>query len=184
MKKEDLEAVKCQIELYKQWRGVLQFGTWIRGESFGDGGSISNLREEKGNVQEWYVVSEDGTKEVIVLLQRFAIPNNHSRRLRARGLDPEKTYRFTNRALKYNVKGFGDLVNTVAPIHVKQDSLIHNMVAKFVKMDGETEDYLMGGDVLMRGGVNLKQPYGGTGYNDQVRYFPDFSARMYFVEEK
>jgi len=184
MKKEDLEAVKCQIELYKQWRGVLQFGTWIRGESFGDGGNISNLREEKGNVQEWYVVSEDGTKEVIVLLQRFAIPNNHSRRLRARGLDPEKTYRFTNRALKYNVKGFGDLVNTVAPIHVKQDSLIHNVVAKFVKMDGETEDYLMGGDVLMRGGVNLKQPYGGTGYNDQVRYFPDFSARMYFVEEK
>ena len=184
MKKEDLEAVKHQIELYKQWRSVLQFGTWIRGESFGDGGNVSNLREEKGNVQEWYAVSEDGTKEVIVLLQRFAIPNNHSRRLRARGLDPEKTYRFTNRALKYNVKGFGDLVNTVAPIHVKQDSLIHNVVAKLVKMDGETEDYLMGGDVLMRGGVNLKQPYGGTGYNDQVRYFPDFSARMYFVEEK
>ncbi len=182
MKKEDLDAIKTQIELYKKWRSVLQFGTWIRGKSFA-GHGISNLRDCAGNLQEWFCVSEDQKYEVAVLLQRFAIPNNHSLVLRPRALDPEKLYRFSNRELKYNVKGFGDLVNTVAPIHIKQDSLLHNMVAKFVKMDGETEDYLMRGDVLMRGGVNLKQPYGGTGYNEQVRYFPDFSARTYFVEE-
>lgn len=188
MKKEDLEAVKTQIALYKEWRGVLQFGRWIRGKNFGcgnmvDAGGISNLRDGSGNIQEWFCVSEDGGREVVVLLQRFAIPNNHSYRIRARALDPEKTYHFLGRELKYNVKGFGDLVNTVAPIHIRQDSLIHNVVAKFVKMDGETEDYLLRGDVLMRGGVHLKQPYGGTGYNDQVRYFPDFGARMYFIEE-
>ncbi|MBR6478387.1 MAG: alpha-galactosidase, partial [Lachnospiraceae bacterium] len=184
MKKEDLDAIKEQIALYKEWRSVFQFGQWIRGRCYGPGaGSVSNLREQEGNLQEWFCVSEDGKREVMALLQRFAIPNGHSQRIRARGLDPEKTYRFTNRLLKYNVKGFGDLVNMVAPIHIKQDSLIHNVVAKFVKMDGETEDYLLRGDVLMRGGVNLKQPFGGTGYNDQVRYFQDFGARMYFVEE-
>ena len=86
--------------------------------------------------------------------------------------------------MKHNIKSFGDLVNTQAPIHIKQDSLLHNVVAKFVKLDGETENYLMRGDVLMRGGVNLKQPFGGTGYNDQVRYFQDFGARTYFVEEE
>ena len=186
MRKEDLEAIKNQIELYKKWRGTLQFGTWIRGRNFGirkEGCQpISHLRDGAGNLQEWFCVSEDQSREVAVLLQRFAIPNNHSLTLRPRGLDPEKTYRFTNRELKYNIKGFGDLVNTVAPIHVRQDSLIHNVVAKFVKMDGESEDYVMKGDVLMRGGVSLKQPYGGTGYNEQVRYFPDFGARMYLVE--
>lgn len=188
MKKEDLEAIKAQISLYKEWRRVLQFGRWIRGKCFGPdegrGAVISNLRENSGNLQEWYCVSEDGKREVIMLLQRFAIPNGHSQRIRARALDPNKTYRFSNRELKYNVKGFGDLINTVAPIHVKQDSLIHNIVAKFVKMDGETENYVVRGDVLMRGGVNLKQPFGGTGYNDQVRYFQDFGARTYFVEEQ
>lgn len=186
-KKEDLEAIKAQISLYKEWRSVLQFGRWIRGKSFTgnqDGHGVSNLWDGAGNLQEWYCVSEDRTREVITLLQRFAIPNSHSMRLRARALDPERIYQFTNRELKYNVKGFGDLVNTVAPIHVKQDSLLHNMVAKFVKLDGETENYLLRGDVLMRGGVNLKQPFGGTGYNDQVRYYPDFGARLYFIESK
>lgn len=187
-KKEDLETIKAQIELYKHWRGVLQFGQWIRGKSFAEGGmkwgGVSNLWDSAGNLQEWYCVSEDQSREIIVLLQRFAIPNNHSHRLRAKALAPDKIYRFTNRELKHNIKSFGDLVNTQAPIHIKQDSLLHNVVAKFVKMDGETENYLMRGDVLMHGGVHLKQPYGGTGYNDQVRYFPDFGARMYFVEEE
>lgn len=189
MKKEDLEAIKVQIELYKRWRGVLQFGQWIRGKSFGPNatagnfGGVSNLKDGAGNLQEWFCVSEDRSREVMVLLQRFAIPNNHSYRMRARGLDPDKRYHFVNRELKYNVKGFGDLVNMVSPIHVKQDSLLHNVVAKFVKMDGEAEGYILRGDVLMHAGVHLKQPYGGTGYNEQVRYFPDFGARMYFVEE-
>ena len=184
-KKEDLEAIKIQIALYKEWRSVLQFGRWLRGKSFTDhqsGRGVSILRDDVGNQQEWYCVSEDRTREMIALLQRFAIPNNHSRRIHGKALDPEKTYRFSNRELKYNVKGFGDLINTVAPIHVKQDSLLHNVVAKFVKMDGETEGYLLRGDVLMHAGVNLKQPFGGTGYNEQVRYFPDFGARLYFVE--
>ncbi len=189
MRREDLEAIKVQIEIYKKWRSVLQYGRWYRGRSFTAGndwekkGGISNLKETAGNIQEWFVASEDQSRELIMLLQRFAIPNNHSYRLRGKGLDPQKVYHFTNRPLKYNVKGFGDLVNTVAPIHIKQDSLIHNMVAKFVKMDGETEDYVMSGSALMRSGVHLKQPYGGTGYNEQIRYFPDYSARMYFVEE-
>jgi alpha-galactosidase len=187
-KKEDLETIKAQIELYKNWRSVLQFGQWIRGKSFAESGKkwdgASNLWDGVGNLQEWYCVSEDQSREVIALLQRFAIPNNHSYRIRARALRPEKTYRFTNREMKHNIKSFGDLVNTQAPIHIKQDSLLHNVVAKFVKMDGETENYLLRGDVLLHGGVHLKQPYGGTGYNDQVRYFPDFGARMYFVEEE
>ena len=197
MKKEDLEAIKVQIEIYKNWRSVLQFGTWIRGKSFADAGSmgsslgggsgsfagVSNLRDGAGNLQEWFCVSEDKSREVAVLLQRFAIPNNHSLTIRPRALDGEKIYRFTNRDLKHDLRSFGDLVNTVAPIHVKQDSFLHNAIAKFVKLDGETEDYIVSGDMLMRGGIALKQPYGGTGFNEQVRYFPDFGARMYFVEE-
>ena len=39
------------------------------------------------------------------------------------------------------IKNFGDLVNTAAPIHVKQDSLVRNVLAKFVTMPGEKEEY-------------------------------------------
>jgi alpha-galactosidase len=70
----------------------------------------------------------------------------------------------------------------VSPIHIKQDSLVHDVVAKFVKMDGETEDYVISGDTLMYAGVKLKQAFGGTGYNNEVRYFQDFASRVYFME--
>lgn len=80
------------------------------------------------------------------------------------------------------MKNFGDLVNTASPIHVKQDSLVHNLIAKFVKMPGETEEYTASGSVLMAG-VKLHQAFGGTGYNDETRYFQDYASRIYFMEE-
>ena len=96
----------------------------------------------------------------------------------------KKIYRFTNRILKYDVREFGDLVNTVSPIHIKQNSAMHRVIAHFVKMDGETEDVVAFGDALMYGGVKLKQAFSGTGYNGEVRFFPDFGARLYFMEEE
>ena len=62
-------------------------------------------------------------------------------------------------------------------------SIAHNLVAKFVKMDGETENITAYGDTLMYGGVKLKPAFSGNGYNENVRYFQDFGARMYFMEE-
>lgn len=184
MKKEELEAVKAQIELYKEWREVLQTGSFYRGRTFADSinGTSSVLSQSDGNVTEWTCVSPDRKKAVGFLLQKIVTPNTQFECYRAKGLTPDLQYHFYNRALKYNVKEFGDLVNTVSPIHIKQDSLVHNMVAKFVKMNGETEDCYAYGDALMYGGVKLKQSFGGTGYNDEVRYFPDFASRVYFME--
>ena len=38
-------------------------------------------------------------------------------------------------------------------------------------------------DTLMRTGVALRPAYAGTGFNENVRIFPDFAARLYFFEE-
>ena len=187
MKKEDMILIKAQIELYKQWREVLQWGRFYRGRSFhvspfysSNTGSV--LDNGADNTMEWTCVSQDGTKAVGLLMQKLAIPNTSFQYYRAKGLNPDLKYHFYNRKLKYNIKAFGDLVNMIAPIHIKQDSLLHNTVAKFVKMDGETEDVYAYGDMLMYGGVRLKQAFAGTGYNDQVRFYPDFGSRIYFME--
>ena len=182
MKKEELAAVKAQIELYKEWREVLQWGTFYRGRTFSEQGDGSCLSGNNGNVTEWTCVSEDRSKAVGFLLQKLVAPNTQYAFYKAKGLDPEQKYHFYNRTLKYDVREFGDLVNTVSPIHIKQDSLVHRAVAKFVKMDGETEDLYAYGDALMYGGVRLKQAFGGTGYSDEVRHFPDFASRIYFME--
>lgn len=185
MKKEDLTAVKIQIELLKEWREVLQKGSFYRGRTFAGGieSSGSILAKNSGNVTEWTCVSEDGRKAVGFIMQKLVAPNTQYEYYKAKGLDENKRYHFYNRFLKYNVKNFGDLVNTVAPVHIRQDSLAHNLVAKFVKMDGETEDCYAYGDALMYSGVKLKQAFGGTGYSDEVRYYQDFGSRMYFMEE-
>ena len=183
MKEGERAAVKAQIALYKEWRDVLQWGSFYRGRSFYDGkGDASCLMQLPGNQMEWTCVSADQTRAVGMLMQKLAVPNTQFHYYKPKGLAPEYRYHFYNRALKYNVKEFGDLVNTIAPVHIRQDSLVHNVVAKFVKLDGETEDYYAFGDALMYGGVRLKQAFGGTGYNGEVRHFPDFASRMYFME--
>lgn len=183
MKKEDMEIVKAQIALYKEWREVLQFGKFYRGRSFADGSS-SCLENGNENTMEWTCVSSDKKKAVGFVMQKLVAPNTQFHYYKPKGLIEKDKYHFYNRSLKYNIKDFGDLVNTVAPVHIKQDSAVHNIIAKFVKMDGETEDYHAYGDALMYGGVRLKQSFGGTGYNDQVRYYQDFSSRIYFMESE
>lgn len=180
MKSEDVSAIKAQIELYKQWRDVLQKGTFYRGRCFH--GENSALEYNDGNSMEWTCVSEDKKKAVGLIMQKLVVPNFRFEYFKAKGLDEDTQYHFYNRHLKHNVKEFGDLVNTVAPIHIKQDSLLHNVVAKFVKMDGETEDLYAYGDTLMYAGVHLKQGFAGTGYNDKVRHYQDFGSRIYFME--
>ena len=168
-KKEEIEEIKNQIVIYKKYRKTLQYGDFYR------------LRD--GNVVQWTIAARDQSCAISMVIQREVKPGEMYMCLKTAGLNADKKYHFTGRTLKYNVKNFGDLINTVAPIHIKQDSVAHNLIAQFVKMDGEVEDCYAYGDSLMSCGVKLAQSYVGTGYSQDVRYFPDFGARIYFVEE-
>ena len=168
MNKDDLKKIKEQIEIYKEWREVLQFGTFYRGR--------------KDNFYEWTCVSPDGKRAVGMILQLLVEPNTAFAQYFPKGLSRDKKYHFYNYERKVRIKQFGDLVNMLSPIHIKQDSLIHNLVDRFVKMPGEVEDYTAPGNVLMRG-VKLKAGFAGTGYDENTRFFNDFSSRMYFMEE-
>lgn len=186
MSSEELAAVKAQTEIYKAWRDIFLYGNFYRGRTSHDSSFSSTnsaLFDSAGNYIEWTCVSKDKKRAVGMLMHRLAVPNTSFSCYYPKGLHEEYLYHFTNRQLKYNIKDFGDLVNTISPVHLKQDSLLHRTAARFVKLDGETEDYIAGGDTLMYGGVRLKQGFAGTGYSDEVRFFPDFGTRMYFMEK-
>jgi alpha-galactosidase len=168
MKKEEVQEIKEQISLYKEWRDVLQYGTFYRGRS--------------DNIYEWTCVSQDKSKAVGLVLQKLVEPNTTYEQFTPKGLDENKKYHFYNIEKKRNVKLFGDLVNAIAPIHIKNDSVLHNVIDKVVKMPGEVEDYTAYGDVLMSG-VKLKSAFCGTGYDENTRFFKDFESRLYFMEE-
>ena len=169
MKKEELDEIKAQISLYKEWRSTLQTGRFYRGRN--------------GNIHEWTCVSKDQTRAVGMILQELVTPNMQFEQFFPKGLDADKTYNLYNRDLRYNIKEFGDLVNTASPVHIRQDSIVHNILAKFVTMPGEKEAAAVSGSLLMEGGYKLKQGFGATGYNEEVRFFQDFGSRLYFMQE-
>lgn len=169
MKREELNEIKTQISIYKQWRHTMQFGTFYR--------------QRTGNIHQWTVAEADGSRAVGLVMQELVHANTQNEVYYAAGLDADAVYRFYNRPLKHNVKEFGDLINTAAPIHIRQGSLLHSMVAKFVTMPGETEKYELGGALLMEGGVQLKQAFAATGFSEEIRHFPDFASRVYFMEK-
>ena len=169
MKKEELNEIKAQISIYKKWRHTMQFGTFIR--------------QRTGNIHQWTVADADGRRAVGLVMQELVHANTQNEVYYAAGLDENKMYRFYNRPLKHNIKDFGDLINTATPVHIRQGSLLHSMVAKFVTMPGETENYELSGGMLMESGVQLKQAFAATGFSEEIRHFPDFASRLYFMEQ-
>jgi len=168
---DDKEALKLQVSLYKQWREVMQWGYFNRSRSFDD-----------GRFFEWTCVSKDKKKAVGLLMQNRVIPNMPGKKFYAAGLAPEYNYRFYNISGKVDIRLFGDLVNMMSPVTLKQDSKMLDIAAKFIKMDGEKEEYTAPGQLLMDAGVFLKQTFAGTGFSDQVAYYQDLGSRLYFME--
>lgn len=169
----DLNAIREQIALYKKWRDVFQFGTFYRGTENEDSDS---------ETLSWTCVSPDGRRAVGLFFRRLTTPNQSHDWYRPVGLLPDVKYHFYGRNIKYNLKDFGDLVNTVSPVHIKQGSALQEILSRFVNMDGEKEDLTAYGDTLMLAGIALKPAFAGTGYNSDTRLFPDFSSRIYFME--
>ena len=162
------KKLKDQVETYKQWRDVLQWGQFYRVQS--------------GNDRMWCCVSPDRKRAVGLHLRTLMVPNAPHQIFFARGLDEELTYRFYNVPRPVDVKRFGSLINTMAPFHIRQDSLIHDVVARVVRLPGDREEVTASGALLMHAGVKLAPSFAATGFDERVRFFPDFFSRLYFME--
>ncbi|MCR5148281.1 MAG: alpha-galactosidase [Eubacterium sp.] len=188
--KEDLSSIKLQVEIYKKWRKTLQFGDFYRGENVSSRQGVIETSftgistgSQSSNVESFTVVSPDKEKAVGVIARKMTEPNFSALRFFADGLEKDSMYHFYNIKKDHSIKEFGDLINTVAPIHVKQDSFVHNVMAHFVHLTGEVEDTELSGSELEFAGVSLAPAYAGTGYQEGTRLFGDYASRMYFIEK-
>ncbi|MBO4902059.1 MAG: alpha-galactosidase [Lachnospiraceae bacterium] len=163
---KELNEIAAQIKEYKRWREVFFAGDFYRVDEHA-----------------WTVVDKDRRRAVAMLWNELAVPNDFRAVLKTAGLDDEKMYHVYNLPLRHDLKEFGNLVNMIAPVHIKQNSLLHDAISKVVHMDSETEDYRVSGALLNNAGIVLAQNFGGTGYTGQTRLFQDFASRMYYIEE-
>jgi alpha-galactosidase len=178
MGKAELDDMKNQIGLYKKWRNILQFGQLYRLKE----NSLPHT-EYDTEVIRWEIISEDKAKAIVITMQGLVTPNFSQHSFKTVGLKQDAEYHLYNRNLKYDIHRMGSLVNTMAPIHIKQDSLVHSVVSKFIQIDGEVEDYTVMGAVLNNVGVKLAQTYAGTGFGTNTALYQDFDARVYLIEE-
>ena len=179
----ELAEMKAQIALYKQWRKTLQFGRWYRvGGSVLERGAAYRKNFEKDLVK-WMAVSENGEQAVAVTVQGQVTPHSGHHVLKTRGLKEDAMYRFYNLPGKHDLHRFGELINMIAPIHIRQDSLLHDTIAKFVKMDGAKEEVTVSGSLLNQAGIRLAQTFAGTGYNPGTDLYQDYDAAIYYMEE-
>ena len=167
MNKEELSEIKEQIATYKKWREVILSGDFYR---------IKNA-----DTIQWCVVSKDKLRCIGTYMNKLARPGHQYDCYKLKGLDNDKQYHIYNRQLKRDIKAYGNLINTVSPVHIKNGSLTHDIVAKLVNMKEESEYYIAYGDALMYSGIKLKEAYAAVGLNDEVRTWSDFASRTYYV---
>ncbi len=165
MSDTDKKVVTDQVEFYKKWREVFQFGDYYRLPDDG-----------------YMIVSPDKTRAVAFAVEKCSRPNNDYRRIRTMGLDESLVYNIVNRVVPLSLKDFGSLVNTMAPVHVKQDGVIHTVLDKFYHMSGEEQKACATGAALNHHGLALNPSFAGTGYNGDTRIMRTGDSRMYMFE--
>ena len=170
--KSDFNEIRTQVDFLKKNRRLLQYGRFFRKSSF-----------DEGQILSWTIASKDGSEAVSLLMQGLATPNEHQDVLYPRGLNEDVKYHIENVAHTYDIRAMGGLINTVMPVHIKPDGFLHSVIAKFVRFDYEKESHDMYGDAMMYAGVHLKPRFAALGYNDNVRYFPDFGSRLYEIRK-
>lgn len=160
MSEEDLQAVREQVAQYKRLRKLFQYGDFYR------------VRNDQRVVQ-WTVVSEDKEEAVGLFFQKLTIPNNPTDCYKARGLDANKLYRFTNQ-----------FEEEQAPQEENAAIVLQDNFEAFTKgkQKDEREDCVAYGSGLMNAGVMLRQAFAGTGFNSEMRMFRDFSSRLYHMK--
>lgn len=83
MSEEELKQTKQQIEFYKKYRPLFQFGKFYR---------IDSPFEKDGNISSWEVVSDDKSQAIVGRYQLLNHPSVAYQRQYFVGLDPEKKY--------------------------------------------------------------------------------------------
>ncbi len=165
------KAIKLQVEYYKNHRRLLQFGRFYR-----------LFDTNNGETSAWIVVSENKKEALLGFYQRLATPNPPSDIIITYGLDDDILYNVEVRKQFIRIKVFGNLINQVSPVKIKEDGLVHNTINNFYMLESEKESYTAYGDLLNNAGIKIKQQFSGIGYNDNVRIMGDFGSRLYYFK--
>lgn len=165
------KVIKKQIIFYKEHRELLQFGDFYR-----------IVDPSTGEITFWMVVSEDKSEALCGYYQKNASPNCASEYYPLLGLDKDKNYKVENRPQYIDIRQFGQLINMVSPVEMKEDGVLHKIVSDNYMYEIEKTSFSAGGDQLMYRGLMPTQQFFGTGIDDKIAFMGDFGSRMFILK--
>ena len=161
----DVEAqeIRQQIDLYKAYRRLFQFGTFRR-------------------LKNGWQVSGNGVAAAGVF-HKAVEPAPGYEQLRLKGLDAGKTYRLRTRAQKIRVGQFAHLLKHVVPVNLNPDGAVLRLADQHYALEDGVEGYHVSGAALLSG-IVLQPLYRGTGYDRNQRTQGDYGSNLYLIEEE
>ena len=166
MSEDHKKQIRNQVEFYKRYRKLFQFGDYYR---LPDSGYI--------------IVSPDKETAAVFAVRLKAAPNNDYTCIKGPGLESDYVYSVKNRVVAYSVKDMGSLINSVAPIHVKQDGIVHNLLDMIKDIESEKQVETITGAAFKSRGISLNASFAGTGYNEKTRIMRTGDTRLYMFEK-
>ena len=159
----ETEEIKHQVELYKSYRKLFQFGTFRR-------------------LKNGWQVSREGVTAAGVFHRLMEAAPGYEQ-LRLVGMEPGKRYRLRTRAQKIRVGQFAGLIKHIAPVDLNPNGPAIRTADKFYALDDGAEGYHVTGAAL-NSGIRLLPLFRGTGYDTNQRTQGDFGSNLYIIEEE
>ena len=141
------------------------------------------LANSSSNQVLWAVANSDKSELLVLFAQKLNQSNPGSDRLRIEAVDLKATYEIFPRQQKIDIRTFGDLVNRISPVAIKEGGFAQDTLSKALSLDSEIEHYRVSGEQVAYGGIKLNQQFGGTGYDAMTRVLGDFGNRIYIFKK-
>ena len=157
----EIKQIKDQIEFYKTYRKVFQFGSFTRTRTG------------------WQVSDGQTTIAGVFHKQMDAAPGYEQ--LRVPGLNPQWQYRVRSLEQTLRVGQFGALVKHVAPVELDPNGVVLRTVDHHYTMPDGVQTFTASGAAL-EAGVMLLPLFRGTGYDQNQRTQLDYGSGVYIIE--
>ncbi len=163
------KEIKKQIELYKAYRHVFQYGKFYR------------FNSADSNHQKWQVSHDD--IHILGNYQSLSHSSPDFEVIHMKELDENTNYQIHSVQQTMSIKRFGHLISYALPIKLNVDGMLMKYISRHKQLDNATESFEASGR-LLNAGFKPKQQFMGTGYSDQVRLLGDYGSQIYIAEKK
>lgn len=162
-------VLKEQINRYKHYRDLIQFG------------NFSRLETNQEYRYSWQI--QDETYHIIGLFQTLYQSSPQYDKIYPVNLELNSYYKVVSLTQKVEIQQFGALMNHVLPFTIKKEGWFMKTVPSYYALKDASEIYFGSGSLLSHGLV-LNQQFVSTGYTKELRMLGDFGSTLYEITKE